>query len=129
MNENQNRVVVVVSGGVVQGVYADDFRHIEVVILDFDNDGVAEEDMKSDDALVQLANGSFARAYDEEASDIRKIGVDADNKAAYEHVLQTKRCPTCDARLKFFMHNCQYSSTHPELFGCPKCDDECGHCN
>jgi len=129
MTPDPNRIVVVVSGGLVQDVYADDFRHIEVVVLDFDCDNLEEEDMASDDAMVKLPDGKFARAYDEEASDIRKIGVDAGNKAAYEHVLQTKRCPTCDTKLKFFMHNCQYSSDHPEIFGCPKCDDECGHCN
>lgn len=128
MLPDTNRFVVVISGGVVTGVYADDYRHCEVVVLDFDNDGVSEEDTKSDEAFVRLADGSFARGYDEEASDIRKIGTDSDVKKAYEHVLQTKRCPTCEGKLKFFMHNCG-RTTHCELHGCPVCDDECGYCS
>lgn len=127
MIPNTNRFVVVLSGGVVTGVYADDYRHCEVVVLDFDNDGVNEEDVNDDKALVRLDNGGFARGYEEEASDIRKIGTDSNVKAAYEHVLQAQRCPTCDEKLKFFMHTCE-PTTHRELHGCPVCDDECEHC-
>lgn len=127
MAPDPNRIVVVLSGGRVTSVYADDYRHVEVVVLvlDFDDDGATVE---NDEALVKLPNGDFARAYDEEASDIRKIGKDAAVKMAYEHVLKTKRCPSCDRKLQFFMHNCK-TTTQRELHGCPVCEDECVYCN
>jgi len=34
----------------------------------------------------------------------------------------------CGEIKKTFMHNCPNTSTYDEIFGCPKCDDECGFC-
>lgn len=127
MSPDPNRIVVVLGSKGQITVYADDYRHVEVVVLDFDSDRVTEEDMESNE-VVRLSNGDFARAYDEEACDIRKIGKNAHVKTAYEHVLQNKRCPNCDRKLKFFMHNCK-TTTQRELHGCPVCEDECVYCN
>ena len=125
----KNRVVVVLSEGLVQGVYADEFRNVEVSVLDFDQDGITAEDMERDPCLVELPNGDFARAYDEQASDLRKIGVDEDNKAAYAKLIGETPCPDgCGNMLQFFMHNCSQSSNHPEIHGCPACDDDCPEC-
>lgn len=38
------------------------------------------------------------------------------------------RCDFCGTKLKRFMHNCPKSKNLVEIYGCPKCEDECGFC-
>lgn len=125
----KNRVVVIIEDGMVRGIYADEFRNVEVSVLDFDCDSVTDEDMAQDECLVKLPNGDFARAYDEEVGDLRKIGTDDDAKAAYAKLLGETPCPEgCGNMLQFFMHNCPNCCNHPEIHGCPACDDDCPEC-
>jgi|GEM_PF-4448266 len=41
---------------------------------------------------------------------------------------KSKTCEHCGRELKNFMHNCPHSNNMPEIYGCPKCDDECTFC-
>jgi hypothetical protein len=38
------------------------------------------------------------------------------------------KCNQCGNEKKNFMHNCPNQVEYTEIFGCPVCDDDCGHC-
>lgn len=42
--------------------------------------------------------------------------------------MDRKTCDKCGRQLQNFMHNCDGSSNMPEIYGCPKCDDNCPLC-
>lgn len=54
-------------------------------------------------------------------------GYDTDVEWEDGEETEPKRCE-CGQFKKSFVHNCSGSSNMPEIFGCPKCDDNCGFC-
>lgn len=42
--------------------------------------------------------------------------------------VEKEYCDECGNELKNFMHNCNGTSIYDEIYGCPKCDDNCGEC-
>ena len=45
-----------------------------------------------------------------------------------QYVKDTLKKCDCGRAIKHFMHNCPNSHDMTEVFGCPKCNDECGFC-
>jgi len=56
------QVVINISGGLVQGVFSDRVAELDVIIVDWDQDGVTQEDMIQDERLTTVG-GQIVRAF------------------------------------------------------------------
>jgi len=67
-----------------------------------------------------------------EISDLKSIDVSVTEqqkqlKLLHKQLKRETKC-SCGQKLIKFMHNCPSSNNYPEIFGCPRCDDNCAFC-
>ena len=86
------KVVVILSGGLVQDVYSECDN--EVIVLDFDQEGITPADVKDDKYLYRLPSSkgkkyaSYGRAYPASTWHLNRLA-DEDCKAGIAHAYQT----------------------------------------
>lgn len=79
--QSPKRVVVNIHGGLVQDVYSNAVN-VEIVIVDWDQEGVGDQDVQTDDRLTSI-DGQVVRAY--EAIALNAEHMDDEVVAAVRH--------------------------------------------